>query len=60
MCLTSSFEGRFGQNLLYVPAHSSRAVSFTFANSSIGMATPTAAQFEGSVSVDWLNKQILL
>jgi hypothetical protein len=60
--LTTTFEGRFGRNLLLVPPQSSRTVLFAFETSATAVAaaealvTPTAAQFESSLSVDWLNK----
>lgn len=54
--LTTTFDGRFGHNLLYVRAKSSRTVSFAFEANATASGVPSSAQFESSLSVEWLNK----
>lgn len=54
--LTTTFEGRFDSNLLYVPPHSSRELRFAFFETTNGSGVPTKQEFEASLHVDWLNR----
>ena len=51
--VTSTFAGRFSRNLLTVPPRSSRVVDFIF---EAGQELPSAAEFESSMHLDWMNR----
>eukprot|EP01052_Picozoa_sp_SAG31_P033034 SAG31_NODE_3684_length_3989_cov_2.709512_1_plen_337_part_00 len=54
--LTSSCEGRFDDNLLYVPPLSTRTVRFAFAD--IAAVSQTDDEFEASLHMEWLNRAL--
>ena len=53
--LTTTFEGRFDDNLLYVPPHTTRTVKFLFQDTDAGA---TQQGFEDSLHLDWLNRAV--
>lgn len=53
--LTTTFEGRFDSNLLYVAPRSSQESRFAFADTTHG-ARVTKQEFEGSLHIEWLNR----
>ena len=53
--LTTTFNGRFNSNLLYLPPHSTQELKFAFAESD-AIGVPTKQEFEASLYVDWLNR----
>jgi beta-galactosidase/beta-glucuronidase len=56
--VTTTFEGRFDRNLLYIPPHSSRGLTFAFEGKGEAAQPPTEAEFMASLHVDWLNRAI--
>ena len=55
--LTTTFEGRFDSNLLYVPPHSSQETRFAFSETATHAGgLPTKQAFEGSLRAEWLNR----
>ena len=53
--LTTTFDGRFDDNLIYMPPHSTRIVRFSFTDAD---GRPTQQQFHESMTVDWLNRAV--